>query len=857
MDNSIIFNYSLFQEYFNNLSFLDKCIFFYLNPFLFEIDERIKIDVGRPILSLASLFYLSLAITINPKIINFIPFIAFIEKINDYIQKEQIIIRKIILAKLNTIIIGKIEQLDNNDELQNNLNEIKINNNNLIKNNIKEFKEFDLSFIINDKRNIDEIYIQILNELISSNKFDDYLSVENIMLDLDFEKIILTKKMEDKLSQLLNYDEFEIKQFIISKPEDLCKTNKINFYFILIKYILKDSIDLNKIPLLLNTQTYIMKRLEKYKSKILSHNMKSDVLYRMEYLFKKIFSYDYYNNNIMPTIEKLKKILNIKEENSEKFTYYYDNKTIINKNFIFSKRCIEKKSNIEKKMIIKFNINLYSIFLIYNLLYNSSFKFHINNKSSKFEIFNINNINFNSNEMNLELLKKINNDSKIINSHKNLFKNLNQLFNFLNEVEERIMNEYKIKNLNLTLFIFKESEKENEFYENLSCFYSENDEMKYKDENILINKTFSKAKGFIYLMKNIKINNNKKDKNSSNLNINNMSTNDMTRQNLNIKKQDRKIIKLKNKYIISYENNNLILFNNKNYEITNIFKFNYNILYLREFKSDSKYIKLISNDDKKIYLFEIDLENMVPESQLKASKYIEILCSFLLENDNYFIIINKSEATFFKKNDLFKKKNQYYRNLEEPCKGAILNNDNLIVLTQSKNPKEYKLILISIKRERDIGIKINIKSNNLNEFSFDDTTLCLINNSLICLSYKNKNNNYGILFIKIRCNSENNIFFYQTNTFNCICFYPLLLNQISNNFIDYLLVGGGDKGHGKLTILKITYDNNDKIIEISEKRSSEYKNYIISIINFKEGKEVLYACSDGTLDLDKNFILES
>ena len=72
-----------------------------------------------------------------------------------------------------------------------------------------------------------------------------------------------------------------------------------------------------------------------------------------------------------------------------------------------------------------------------------------------------------------------------------------------------------------------------------------------------------------------------------------------------------------------------------------------------------------------------------------------------------------------------------------------------------------------------------------------------------------------------------------------------------------MLVGGGDKGYGKLSILKITCDNNDKIIEISEKRSSEYKKYIINIINFKEGKEVLYACSDGTLDLDKNFILVS
>lgn len=35
----------------------------------------------------------------------------------------------------------------------------------------------------------------------------------------------------------------------------------------------------------------------------------------------------------------------------------------------------------------------------------------------------------------------------------------------------------------------------------------------------------------------------------------------------------------------------------------------------------------------------------------------------------------------------YSKKNQYYRNLEEPLKGTILHNDNLIVLILSKNQK--------------------------------------------------------------------------------------------------------------------------------------------------------------------------
>lgn len=247
---------------------------------------------------------------------------------------------------------------------------------------------------------------------------------------------------------------------------------------------------------------------------------------------------------------------------------------------------------------------------------------------------------------------------------------------------------------------------------------------------------------------------------------------------------------------------------------------------------------------------------MTPESKLNTSKNIEILCSFLLDNDNYFIIINNIEIFFYKKNDLFKKNCLYKRNLEGSCKGAILNNDNLIVITQSISLRQYKLILFNIKREGDVGIKINIKSNNLYEFSFDDTTLCMINNSLVCLTYKNKDN-YGLLFIKIKYNSENNLFFYQVDTFNIICFYPLIINQISDNYTHYLIVGGEDNDLGKLVLLKITLDNNDKIIKINEKKDSIYEKNIIDIINYKEGKEVLYACSDGTVNVDKQFILES
>ena len=54
------------------------------------------------------------------------------------------------------------------------------------------------------KKNIEEIYIEIIINFIKSNKFENYQEVDNILNELDFQNIFITNKMFKKLSTILS-----------------------------------------------------------------------------------------------------------------------------------------------------------------------------------------------------------------------------------------------------------------------------------------------------------------------------------------------------------------------------------------------------------------------------------------------------------------------------------------------------------------------------------------------------------------------------------------------------------------------------------------------------------------------------
>ena len=75
------------------------------------------------------------------------------------------------------------------------------------------------------------------------------------MKELELESINITNAMFNKLLNFLNV---EYKEYEISKLDDLLDIKKMNFYFILFKYILKNSSYIYQIPFLLNITKIIL-----------------------------------------------------------------------------------------------------------------------------------------------------------------------------------------------------------------------------------------------------------------------------------------------------------------------------------------------------------------------------------------------------------------------------------------------------------------------------------------------------------------------------------------------------------------------------------------------------------------------
>ena len=233
-------------------------IFFYLNknkihPFLKDNDEIVFIDwTNKDIQSLYFLFYLDLLINDDKVFINYSFPLNYIENIFNLL-KEEYFIKRLIISKIVITLIENYKQTDEYTEEKKEvekLNKIQKECENFIKNDLQKL---NLGLDINDikTKNIDEIYIDIIISLFKNDTFEDYELISNIMKELELESINITNKMLNKLLEFFNQIE-EYKKYEISKIDDLSDIKKMNFYFILFKYILKNSFYIYQIPFLFN-----------------------------------------------------------------------------------------------------------------------------------------------------------------------------------------------------------------------------------------------------------------------------------------------------------------------------------------------------------------------------------------------------------------------------------------------------------------------------------------------------------------------------------------------------------------------------------------------------------------------------
>ena len=157
--------------------------------------------------------------------------------------------------------------------------------------------------IIFDKKNLDEIYGDILDALIRTNNFVDYKFSYNIIKKLDLENIYITETIFNKLFKTFN-NEDSVKNYVINFIKDDINNkiiddlnnneNKINFYYILFKYIFKNPIYIYHIPFLNNARLNIMKN----KTFLSISKQEISLVKKLKYIYSFFYSNNYYIKNL-------------------------------------------------------------------------------------------------------------------------------------------------------------------------------------------------------------------------------------------------------------------------------------------------------------------------------------------------------------------------------------------------------------------------------------------------------------------------------------------------------------------------------------------------------------------------------
>ena len=125
---------------------------------------------------------------------------------------------------------------------------------------------------------------------------------------MDLNNINITANMFFELSQILNNNEDYVKKYIISNKNDLFDEKRINFYYILFKYMLKCQLYIYHIPFLLESRKNILKII-KYNLKEIQIKDIKDNYNKFEYIIDFFTDSKYY-------LKYLESIISNEEQNA-------------------------------------------------------------------------------------------------------------------------------------------------------------------------------------------------------------------------------------------------------------------------------------------------------------------------------------------------------------------------------------------------------------------------------------------------------------------------------------------------------------------------------------------------------------
>ena len=485
------------------------------------------------------------------------------------------------------------------------------------------------------------------------------------------------------------------------------------------------------------------------------------------------------------------------------------------------------------------------------------------------------------------------------NKGNNSYDNFKAFFVYLEKVEGEIEKEFKY---NYCLYIkmnFKKEMKNNNKnkkdkdyndYDNdnlysISCEFTfdnpiNGNKMRYKDENILNEKTNAKNNGFIYMLFNInsevfkdikykKIILDKKE-----LSINSFSKLNDKESSINYlsTKSNTKIkgVKIIENYNESEEyeeelSNGIIIESNASND--NIINYVQDIILIVA-NNGTRLINLnlnyfgFSRNLNKLYDNDFFVKNII-----LMKKGTLIFCSengIIIYNNSY--LTNKPELTIIKKNPSYK--------------GGIRINENLVALTSNKIlPKgKDKLIIYNINTKKKIidikNYSFTLSQNNLSLINIPESFEKYYENKKLiicaCKQYLSSQKNGILLAVLDLDNNEIYSKFYHTKTFEVYCFCQIISNnnnndnnniisennkdKVKNNYTEYILVGGFAPYNSKLIKLyKINFNENiekceiEFIRDIIIKKKGDFKGFkgaIKSITQSRENGNILITCDD-------------
>ena len=718
LDESIFQFLSKFSDVktFVNLNENETIKFLYFNKnkiksILFDEEEIVNIKNNKNKKEFPYFFYLSLLLQENCSSINYVfPIDIILELFNikeDQINNNNNILHNLIISKFIVELVNNYKLFDeyNEEKEKAKLENIEKINRLYIQNNIQKFQEFNINFDIDIfiLKSIEEIYISIIISLIKNKKLENYENIYKIFSQLNLESIQLTKKMFNEISNELNSNKDYINDYLLNGLDDLFDNKKIDFYFILLKYVLKDSFYIYNIPFLLKAREKIIKLLKSNINDIASfYHFNENFKERFEFVLMKFTDSEYYYIKYSEKIKKIKLIKNdIEEQYDSIIEKYSDNKELVIKDRQLENedlKVLEKQKYEFLQKFHLFNNNLKSI----DSLETANIK--------KVEVFilaknNISSINVLSkiNFMKLKELNLANNKIEDISSLANIkFDNLEILDLNNNEIKNLIkFGKNKLKKLNL--------------YNN-----------KIKDISSLKESN----------LEELEI-----------LNLNNNQINVSELKNVNFKS-------LKELYLYNNNINNVEILGNKNMpnlEVLNLNNNNINSIDILQNSNinELKELYLSHNKIKEIKVLEkvnfpklevLSLENQQQDSKIEDISILEKVNFKMLKelylSHNNICIIDMLKKAKFENLEILKLNNNNIKNISildkadfPELKELYLNNNQISNIDAFENCKFNKLEILKLNNNliEDISVFEKILINKLKKFF-------VFNNDIKCLN---------------------------------------------------------------------------------------------------------------------------